>query len=143
MRTNTSDWGSCQYETAAETYHKLFSGELNEKDIVLNSERIREPELDDLRKELKENAEDVLDPDDFKEMRERITYAKTPEDFFNITRDLAWDLWSAISIISYFVDFVLKVQLEEDDDNFEVGVVCYLLTKYYDTNENTFKDFST
>lgn len=148
------DWGSCQYDTAAEIYHQLLDKQLDETKFV-ESKKI-EPDLDALRKEFIDNAKAILDDDEEELKKEliRISKATTPEDFFNIARELAWDLWSAIFIADYFIDYDIREELELETfgpilnrlaqgENFRVAVLAYLLTKYYETDEEAFKHFDT
>ena len=146
------DWGSCQYDEAAEIYHKLLSKQLIETDIV-ESKRIENPDIVALRNELRENL-DVLEEADRPKAAKEIDNAVKPEDFFEIAKHLAFDLWSAMFIADYFVEYDIKKEIETatfgpvlnqmaQGENFLVGVLAYLLTKYYDTPEDAFVGFDT
>jgi hypothetical protein len=147
-----ADWGSCQYDEAAEIYHKLLSKQLIEANIV-ESKRIENPDIIALRAEFTDSL-NVLEEAEQADMSRRINQATKPEEFFEIAKDLAFDLWSTIFIVDYFVDYTIKEVIETpvygpilnmmaQGENFEVGVLCYLLTKHYETAEETFTNFDT
>lgn len=105
-----------------------------------------------MRDELKVTAKDLEESEEF---ILSIDECKTPGEFLRKMRSMSFDLWSAaLSMTDYFLEYEIKEKVETEvfgpifnqivqGENFNVGVICFLLTKHYDTEEIEFMGFDT
>jgi len=144
------DWGSCQYDSAANTYawvleimeilgldgfEKAFS-------ITHTGRQTQEEFLDSLHRILLDEASDS-DDDREKPMAIPKRGDLTIEKYFEITQSYSYDLWSAAVIP--LKDFEMKYEhpTPRGEENFFTGVACAYVTKLFGTTPDCFSGFDT
>jgi hypothetical protein len=156
-------WGSSQYGAAYETYQimlKYFHA-VGKKGIIhmfnIQNIPIESEFIQSLQTEWVEIYEQYADEKDEyakqigKEMSEKVI--NIIDNWFEYTKNLSWDLWSAIRCpISVPDDFMDNVKLPTrgpvynmlaQGENFFVGVKAALLTYLYGVSEESFAGYDT
>ena len=143
------DFGSCQYETAAKTYNAL-------KQLVQETSIKQVMEFlgySDWAIRVKADLIEELEIEDI-DTNEKLTF-DTIEAFYEEVKNQAWDLWSAFIPIEQTIvgeRDPINIKLETigpilnqlcQEDNFEVGVSCFILNYFYGVSEDNFIGFDT
>jgi len=166
-KVDTLAFGSCQYHSIAVSYfwalkqlnqdrkrfEKLmgitYTGEFTLLETeLLNWNIIKNSALDPIILELNgtvtQSNEDYLKEDYdtiTKYLKQYDDYRMPIEDFYQFTKDLAWDLWSAA--LNPLKNFQIEHQPDVEQDNFEIGIGLAYTTFLYNTDYETFTEFST
>jgi hypothetical protein len=146
-------WGSCQYDTAANTYHQILRNGFGDIEVT----------FDGLRpfKEIKAIVYDYFQEEywddefwlEYKDDQEKEIEAMTTiKDCFVLLRNQAWDLWSAAPMICdwVFLNFETSEIADRTDgrgpsgnqmvqaENDRTGVYCAALHLHADVPEEAF-----
>lgn len=151
--------GSCQYKSIEDTYNwatsiinilgiKGFESLLGITYSAALTKDELEKELCDILKETQNE-----DDDDYKELQEILKQGTCPiEDYAELTRDLAWDLWSAYPVA--LKDFKMENKIElptygpifnqmAQSENFEIGIHLAYITHLYGTDLDIWAGYDT
>ena len=166
--TDTLAFGSCQYHLIAASYfwalkqleqdrkrfEKLmgitYTGEYTLLETeLLNWNIIKNSALDPIILELNNNIltlrndeaveEDYIMISDY--LKQYDDYRMPIEDFYQFTKDLSWDLWSAA--LNPLKNFQIEHQPDVEQDNFEIVMGLAYTTFLYNTDYEAFTEFST
>lgn len=111
-------WGSCQYETAYETYSKILAEKTFNKGLKAVGAKVtfkRICTLDEVKKQILKEKTIFWEEDDSyskkhnKKNMKALTAAKSVDDLMVMLRSAAWDLWNAAPYISELFFEGLKV----------------------------------
>jgi len=151
-------WGSCQYDTAADTFYKIKENGFGDIEIKFDSIRPI--------KEIREQAHDYFEREywsdpfwiEYKdEQQKTISKIKSIEDCFTLCRDSAWDLWGAApTICSWVFENYQTSEINDRHDgvgpignwnaqaeNDRTGVHCAALNIHANVPVSAFMDFDT
>ncbi len=153
------NWGSSQYGDIA-TYYKGFFSYLEEglsveeafEAMGFDPPEIKPKKFEEIKNEvLPEIIETVLEVlvedvecedwegvDHKAKMIAKLARAKTIDHILKAQRDLAWDLWGAVSTIAESA-----FDWEPERDDVDIAIACILLTLHYGVKESSFKGFAT
>lgn len=160
MTVDTFIWGSCQYQTAAESC--LMFCELEEqlgRDKILEKlnlkfDLVKTFNVTNFQEDLFENFKECFaEIEDYK----RLIKVSNVTDALHFLRDQAWDLWGAAPYIAHMI--FLGLDLDELPDapglsvehdaivdglEYNTGVACWLLKSYgFVEDEEPFTGFDT
>ncbi len=158
------EWGSCQYDSAKATYdwalgliRMIGLDKFEEVMKITHSPAYTKEEFTaKLHNYIKEVEAEYIE-DGFYEDCDLKPYVfaepYTIDQYFDFTRNVAWDLWSAFRFpfddykIGYSINTTnpspLLLNAMTSGENFETGLACAYLTFLYGVSEECFKGYDT
>lgn len=171
QKLDTNPFGSCQYNTIYLTFelcqeliqllgYQEFLTYLgishgNPKPLEQLQQELYQEQLDQL-KELIESY-----PEDQEQLDEFLSFYPTSkeftlEEYFNWTKQSAWDLWSAyLAPITFLENYQQNLTIDKSptfgpawnqlaqEDNTEIGVALALLSHHYNIDMDCYADYDT
>lgn len=155
-------WGSCQYDTAADTYHKLMKAA--PENPLVNPPYSSRREIFAIRDYavayLTQYYSDPVwadDPEGVSRRLEAMRNVSSIEEIFGVLRNSSWDLWNAAPRVCewVFADLQMPEIADRTDgvgpignimsqaENDRTGTYCALLTFHAGVNESAFMGFDT
>lgn len=153
-------WGSCQYDTAADTYHKIMKAPESIEEYPYPSRRgflaIRNIAV----VYLTEYYNDPIwadDPEGVSRRLEAMRNVSSIEEIFDVLRNSSWDLWNAAPKVCewVFADLQMPEIADRTDgvgpignimaqaENDRTGTYCAFLSLYAGVDETAFMGFDT
>ena len=154
-------WGSCQYDTAADTYHKIMkAAPENIEEYPYSSRRGFLEIRNNAVAYLTEYYDDPIwadDPEWINRRLEAMRNVSSIEEIFGVLRNSAWDLWNAAPRVCewVFADLQMPEIADRTDgvgpignimsqaENDRTGTYCAFLSIYAGVDETAFMGFDT
>jgi len=154
-------WGSCQYDTAADTYHTLLRNAPESiEEYPYSSRREFLAIRNNAVAYLTEYYDDPIwadDPEWVSRRLEAMRNVSSIEEIFGVLRNSAWDLWKAAPMVCewVFADLQMPEIADRTDgvgphynmiaqgENDRTGTYCALLTFNAGVDESAFMNFDT